>query len=273
MIYKQSRYLSMLVFFVVMLTMSLFPQNLFAQTGPLNLGFEDPIIYSHFFDRKSRNWSTHPLNDSTCFYNTTTTENEYYRGKYSLMIRPNEYTHNVDKIISPYFDGIRQEIDAQLFRGKRVRYSIYSKSLLGEERGHIGYAIISNSSILRKDNFKFSPSTSKWKQYEFVFDVDSQATSILLSIFMTGKGTTLFDSVSFDVIDKSIKTRQEKMLQDSKHSIVQFFNGQQSYSVTSTDISYISGTHDQGVVFLKNGQQIRYTYFPKESFNKIKEKK
>jgi hypothetical protein len=237
---------------------TLFAAKLFGQNYLSNPGFEEQILHSRTFDLSSQNWTTHSLNAPYCYYDISRVSLPYSIGSYSLKINNNGREFKGLGQDSREFDGARQAIDASPLIGKRVKFSVYSRCIAGDETGYLGCIVLSKSTVLYKNQNRINPSNTKWKSYDLVFDVDSQSTNILLSISMNGKGTMLFDSASVSIVGdiNNITT---------KNALVSFFNGQEQFTVLQSDIFSVSGSYDKGTVFLKNGTSRKYTYLPESS--------
>jgi hypothetical protein len=99
--------------------------------------------------------------------------------------------------------GLRQDIQADDYRGKRVRWSAWIKT-----EGIEGSAFMTIAAIggkIRTEARTFAAATQDWKRYDTVIDVPQDAIHIALAYFLDGKrGRTWVDDMSFEVVDAAV---------------------------------------------------------------------
>lgn len=107
------------------------------------------------------------------------------------------------------FGNLVQSIDATPFRGKRIRYraAVRTGELDSEGRAQLWLRVDRESvggqrRVGAFDNMQNRPiRTPDWKHFEIVVDVDDDAQSISLGMFIKGKGKAWIDDVSLEVIE------------------------------------------------------------------------
>lgn len=102
------------------------------------------------------------------------------------------------------FGNVMQSIDANAFRGKRVKFSgaVRINGESNDARAQLWFRVDRNEQQVGFfDNMGDRPITSsEWKYYEIVADIDQDAKVINIGMILLGKGKAWLDSVSFEEV-------------------------------------------------------------------------
>lgn len=102
---------------------------------------------------------------------------------------------------------LMQDMSAERFRGKRVRFSGYVKAhrVSGWAGLWMGVDTQSQQDVAY-DDMEGRPirGTSDWRRYEVVLDVDPSAVIINFGIILHGKGQVWLDDCRFVIVDGSV---------------------------------------------------------------------
>lgn len=101
------------------------------------------------------------------------------------------------------FGSMKQEIKADDYRGKRLRYSGYVKTEIGDEHAALWMRVEGDEGkILAFDNMDSRPvkKTTGWKRYEIVLDVPENALFIALGALFEGKGQIWVDDLKLETV-------------------------------------------------------------------------
>lgn len=104
------------------------------------------------------------------------------------------------------YGSMKQEIRADEYRGKRLRYSGYLKTEALARHAALWMRVEGeDGKILAFDNMESRPvkGTSGWKKYEIVLDVSADAQHIALGALFEGKGQIWVDDLKLEVVDKN----------------------------------------------------------------------
>ena len=104
------------------------------------------------------------------------------------------------------FGTLMQQIEPNLFLGKRIRMSGYVKTENVKEFSGLWLRIDRGSKPVSFDNMQKRPikGTTEWKKYEIVLDVTNDATRIAYGGLVQGTGQIWFDNLTFEIVDDSI---------------------------------------------------------------------
>jgi hypothetical protein len=105
------------------------------------------------------------------------------------------------------FGSMKQEIKADNYRGRRVRYSGYLKAELAAQRAALWMRVEgADGKILAFDNMDERPATgtTAWKKYEIVLDVPEAAQHIALGAHFEGKGQIWVDDLKLEVVGQDV---------------------------------------------------------------------
>jgi hypothetical protein len=105
------------------------------------------------------------------------------------------------------FGSIKQEIKADEYRGRRLRYSGYVKAELATLRTALWMRVEGeDGKILAFDNMDDRPSkgTTSWKKYEIVLDVPESAQHIALGALFEGKGQIWIDDLKLETVGQEV---------------------------------------------------------------------
>lgn len=107
------------------------------------------------------------------------------------------------------FAALLQEIKAEAYRGKRLRFSAAVRPVDVENRAALFMRIDDASGkMLAFDNMRNRPvtGTSDWGHHAIVLDIASDAEVITFGIFLSLKGQVWMSDVSLSVVDKDVPT-------------------------------------------------------------------
>ncbi|MBI3659352.1 erythromycin esterase family protein [Candidatus Acetothermia bacterium] len=107
------------------------------------------------------------------------------------------------------FGTLKQRIQADVYRGKRLRMSGYVKTEAVEEWAGLFLRIDGvNGDVLSVDDMQNRPiqGTSDWRKYEIVFDVPESSINIAFGILLQGKGKVWIDDLKFEVVGQDVPT-------------------------------------------------------------------
>lgn len=141
----------------------------------------------------------------------------------------NYFDHGIDPTVrykgtpSPFLNAtaklpriygvISQWIDAEPYRGKRMRFSAYIKTqgvkiCAGPMFGLVGGEHARNY-IMKNRPIK---GDTDWKRYEYVADVDDDADSLVLGMNLTGKGKVWMNHLAFEEVGRDVPVSSEKLV-------------------------------------------------------------
>jgi serine/threonine protein kinase len=106
------------------------------------------------------------------------------------------------------FTELKQSIDAQLYKGKRMQLSAMLKSKDVELTGNLFVRIVGKKSE-ELFNGKSEPSlkgTREWHRHIIVFDVPGDSSEITFGLILQGGGSVWTDKFFFDPVDQNIPT-------------------------------------------------------------------
>ncbi len=101
------------------------------------------------------------------------------------------------------FGTLMQSINAEQYKGKRVRLSgmVKSEEVLGW--AGLWMRVDQGTSMLAFDNMqdRAIKGTTGWKRYDVVLDVPKEATGVSFGILLAGTGEVWLNSTKFDVVE------------------------------------------------------------------------
>jgi hypothetical protein len=147
-------------------------------------------------------------------------------GWFKAGSKPNSYKVGIDKTIfksggssafiastEAMIDGfgtLMQSCGAQDYLGKRVRMTAYIKSENVTNWAGMWMRVDSKSArnMLSFDNMQDRPikGTKDWTKCEIVLDVPEESRTLNFGVLLDGTGKVWFDDISFEVVDKQVKT-------------------------------------------------------------------
>jgi carboxyl-terminal processing protease len=129
-----------------------------------------------------------------------------YEGMYSGAVRS-------DKAVAYAWGGVWQRIDAEPYRGQKVRLSAYMKTAGVSEK------VTMSMNMIGQPRPTYSTvenqGTTDWQQYEIVLTVDRRTTNILLDFTLQGQGQLWIDDVRLETVstDEAENAEVDKALQ------------------------------------------------------------
>jgi hypothetical protein len=105
------------------------------------------------------------------------------------------------------FGSMKQEIKADEYRGRRIRYSGYLKTERAAQRAALWMRVEgADGKILAFDNMEERPATgtTSWKKYEIVLDVPETAQHIALGAQFEGKGQIWADDLKLEAVGRDV---------------------------------------------------------------------
>jgi len=118
--------------------------------------------------------------------------------------------HVVSRSASPpVFGGIHQNVNAEQYRGKRVRFTGFLKTKgVKDWAGLWIRADDSNGNVLEFDNMQTSGRSihgdTDWQKYSEVMDVPADARTLFFGAVLLGSGEYWFDAAQLEVVDQSV---------------------------------------------------------------------
>jgi transcriptional regulator with XRE-family HTH domain len=107
------------------------------------------------------------------------------------------------------FAALAQQIKAEAYRGKRLRFSAALKSQEIENRAALFMRISGeNGKLLAFDNMRerFITGTTDWERYEIVLDAAEEAEDIVFGVLLSLEGQVWMADVELEAVDKSVAT-------------------------------------------------------------------
>lgn len=110
------------------------------------------------------------------------------------------------------FGSLMQTINAQAYRGKRVRFSGWLKANEANKAGLWMRVDGSDRKSASFDNMDDRPvaGTTDWKRYDIVLDVPSDASDIAFGFLLIGKGEVLADDFKIEEVGKDVPVTGSK---------------------------------------------------------------
>jgi hypothetical protein len=103
---------------------------------------------------------------------------------------------------------LQQSIRADLYRGKRVRFTGYVKANLDFGQAGLFVRIDGREAPLASDYMigRLIQATKDWERYSVVIDVPRDAIGITFGLDLTGAGQAWLDDAAFDVVGADVPT-------------------------------------------------------------------
>ena len=105
------------------------------------------------------------------------------------------------------FGGMMQTFKADAFKGKRVQFSAWIKTVDIAESANLWLRVDGPAGRpIRFDNIQSRAprGTTDWKQFSAVLDVPAEATNIAMGFFVKGTGKAWFNDPQFTEVDSSV---------------------------------------------------------------------
>ncbi len=229
------------------------------QAQPFDLGFEDSLLSQ--VEGNDR-WYT-PQEDYLS-YTAAIVRTEALQGERALQITAKE-SKLAEKISDAYSASISQTFDASLYKGQRVRFSAFAKRISGDGEAKLFMTVRRDDRAYEREE-AVDPSKTKWKRYEIIADVSPTAKEIVIRVLTYEECSLLFDSLTFEIVDKSVMTEREKR---SFYRVVDFYQGFTKLWVYEGEISYITGSSNGGTIIMKNARTHRFNELPQSLIDRV----
>jgi hypothetical protein len=117
--------------------------------------------------------------------------------------QPAAYLQSVSAQQASQFGTLMQTFRADLYRGKRVRFSGYVKSNQLDNWAGLWMRIDEGSVTAAFDNMyqRSIQGTTDWTPYSVVLDIPRNSTGINIGILMNGNGEVWLSGITFEVVD------------------------------------------------------------------------
>jgi hypothetical protein len=119
----------------------------------------------------------------------------------------------IDRTVDGAFGNFMQTIDAEPYRGKRIRFKAFVRS--EPEPGVSGRAQMwlrvdrEDGGIGFFDNMRDRPITSaEWTRYEITGNIADDARAIALGVMVSGRGSVWVDELSVEIIGDAVDTNE-----------------------------------------------------------------
>lgn len=136
----------------------------------------------------------------------------FHKGSQSVCIKGENENIEGDDYMT-----VMQQIRAEQYIGKRIRFSAFIKALDIEKWCGLWMRINgTTANILKIDNMQNRPikGTKDWNYYSVVLDIPENSNIINFGILLNGKGTIWMDQVSFEEVDKKVRTTDVDLSSD-----------------------------------------------------------
>jgi hypothetical protein len=106
------------------------------------------------------------------------------------------------------FGGMMQMCRAESFRGKRLKFTGYVKTLDVAGTANLWFRVDAENGVLAFDNMQDRPikGTTDWKEYSVVLNVPETATALAYGIFISGSGMAWLNDVQLIEVGSSVKS-------------------------------------------------------------------
>ena len=156
---------------------------------------------------------------------------ELPKGWFKAGNKPNDYTMTIDRETrhsgkasaslkntasgtTSGFGTLMQTFSADVFRGKRVRFSGYVRSQGVADWAGLWMRVDGPRGVpLAFDNMqkRAIKANAEWARYEIVLDVPESAQEIAFGLLLSGKGQVWMDDLNFEVVGNDLPTTGESM--------------------------------------------------------------
>ena len=152
------------------------------------------------------------------WYQTGTNTRDYEIGLDSNVSLTGRASAYIKALATPRgFSTLMQFFRADLYRGRRVRFSAHVKSVDVKVRAALWMRVDGETPpvlpgkrpgpiVLVADQMGNRPikGTTDWTRYEIVLDVPQNALNITIGMILDGRGEIWGDNLEFDVVDASV---------------------------------------------------------------------
>lgn len=110
------------------------------------------------------------------------------------------------------FATLMQHIKAENYKGERIRFSGFVKTIDVEESAGLWMRIDhSSGEILAFDNMMNRPikGTNEWNHYSVILDVPLKSETIAFGILLNGPGQIWIDELRFEIVDDSVSVTEQ----------------------------------------------------------------
>jgi C-terminal processing protease CtpA/Prc len=185
--------------------------QLLAQTGPLNPGFENGSP-----GQTPSQWFS-PTASAQGGYSASLTDENPQSGKMCVIIkREREAGQNA-------FGNLMQSFSATPFRSKRIRFRAAVRTEVTDfnSRAQLWLRVDRpNMQMGFFDNMGDRPiSSSQWKYFDIIGDIDPDAESINIGLMLIGNGKAWLDDVSFEIVGAVPKLITEPARPLTRHGL------------------------------------------------------
>lgn len=106
------------------------------------------------------------------------------------------------------FGTLMQNVDASLYRGKRLRMTAFVKSVDVAAWAGLWMRVDGSSGVLSFDNMSKRPIKGKteWAQYSVVLDVPDTANRVAFGVLLQGSGSVSVDDFAFETVGSDVPT-------------------------------------------------------------------
>ncbi|MGP4070337.1 hypothetical protein [Halobacillus sp. B29] len=115
------------------------------------------------------------------------------------------------------FATLMQQIKSDRYRGERLRFSAFVKSMDVRRSAGLWMRIDhSSGDVLAFDNMMNRPikGTNEWNHYSVVLDVPVKSEVIAFGMLLNGFGQIWMDDVSFEIVDESVPVTEQIPAED-----------------------------------------------------------
>lgn len=104
------------------------------------------------------------------------------------------------------FGSLTQAIKADMYHGKRVRYSGYLKTKDASTGAGLWMRVDSTTRTLTFDNMdsRLVQGTTEWKKVDLVLDVPDEAVYVTFGMLLSGPGQAWVDDLKIEVVGKDV---------------------------------------------------------------------
>ncbi|MGE3466563.1 MAG: hypothetical protein AB7J13_06485 [Pyrinomonadaceae bacterium] len=119
------------------------------------------------------------------------------QGKWSLSVRS-----LVPNATAPNNTFVQQQINVEAYRNRRVRFSVFAKTLDVENVNFWMQISAVNMVVLNDDRMKGRElkGSSDWSRYDIAMDVPISSSIVVLGVSMTGSGQLWIDDLKFEEV-------------------------------------------------------------------------
>lgn len=119
------------------------------------------------------------------------------------------YLKSVKSVKPKRFGTIMQSFDAEIYRGKRIKLTGFIKTKDLESWSGMWLRVDGKDGKMTAfDNMKDRKikGTTPWTKYVIILDVEENSSSINYGVLLSEEGELWLDDLTFEVVDKYIKT-------------------------------------------------------------------